>query len=81
MSQQQKTLWAKLGAFFSRRSRHPEEIRLARELIAAIDAGGVPLNPAKVNQIARNLGLEVSKKAAVEQTIERIRAAIQRTGR
>ena len=50
----------------------------ARELIAAIDAGGVPLNPARVNDIARRLGLEVSRRAPMEQTLERIRAALAR---
>jgi hypothetical protein len=50
----------------------------ARNLIEAVDAGGVPLSPAKVNAIARSLGLEVSAHDAVDQTIERIRAAVQR---
>ncbi|HSO45372.1 MAG TPA: hypothetical protein VLQ47_07605 [Rhodoferax sp.] len=45
-------------------------------MIAAIDAGGLPLNPARINDIARQLGLEVSKKATVESTIARIRAAL-----
>ena len=54
------------------------EMRRARELLAAVDAGGVPLNPARVNQIARDLGLEVSRHAPVEQTIARIRAAMAR---
>lgn len=54
------------------------ETRQAKALIAAIDAGGIPLNPAKVNEIARNLGLEVSRKAPVEETIRRIRAALER---
>lgn len=56
----------------------PAEIVQARMLIHAIDRGGVPLNPVKVNAIARNLGLEVSCRAPVEQTIERIRACLQR---
>jgi len=56
----------------------PSETRQAKALIAAIDAGGIPLNPAKVNEIARNLGLEVSRKAPVEETIRRIRAALER---
>jgi hypothetical protein len=56
------------------------ERRQALDLIAAIDAGGLPLNPARVNQIARQLGLEVSSRAPVEQTIERIRAALGRDG-
>ena len=55
------------------------EISQARRLIAAVDRGGVPLNPAKVNEIARNLGLEVSRKAPVEETIVRIRKALERT--
>lgn len=50
----------------------------AQALIAAIDAGGLPLNPARVNQIARALGLEVSTHAPMEDTIARIRAALQR---
>lgn len=54
----------------------PERQR-ALELIAAIDAGGVPLNPARVNDIARKLGLEVSTRASVEDTIVRIRAALE----
>ena len=55
------------------------EITQARRLIAAVDRGGVPINPAKVNDIARNLGLEVSRKAPVEETIARIRKALERT--
>lgn len=50
----------------------------AEDLIRAIDAGGIPLNPARVNAIARSLGLEVSVKAPVEHTIARIRAALAR---
>ncbi|MEJ6007039.1 hypothetical protein WG899_15915 [Paucibacter sp. AS339] len=55
-----------------RAAANPEQAQ-ARALIAAIDAGGIPLHPAKVNQIARALGLEVSREAPVEQTIARIR--------
>ena len=50
----------------------------AQALIAAVDAGGLPLHPARVNDIARRLGLEVSRRAPVEETIERIRQALQR---
>ncbi len=42
------------------------EIERARMLVAAIDRGGIPLNPARVNAIARDLGMEVSRKAPVE---------------
>ena len=54
------------------------EIERARMLVAAIDRGGIPLNPARVNAIARDLGLEVSRKAPVEETVERIRGCLAR---
>ena len=56
----------------------PTERQRALDLIRAIDAGGVPLHPARVNDIARRLGLHVSTRARVEDTIARIRAALQR---
>ncbi|MDR3371530.1 hypothetical protein [Rhodoferax sp.] len=56
----------------------PSDYERAQALIAAVDAGGLPLNPARVNDIARRLGLDVSSKAAVEDTIERIRVALKR---
>ena len=57
----------------------PTPEQRARDLIAAIDAGGLPLNAARVNDIARQLGLEVSVKAPMPETIERIRRALERT--
>ena len=48
-------------------------------LIQAVERGGIPLNPARVNAIARDLGLEVSSRAPVEQTIARIRACLERS--
>ncbi len=64
-------------------ARHdwPPEVRRAHELIAAVDAGGVPLNPLIVNRIARALGLEVSSKAPVEDTVARIRQALGRASK
>lgn len=50
----------------------PDFVR-AVTLIRAIDAGGVPLNPMRVNDIARKLGLDVSSAAPMDETIERIR--------
>ena len=50
----------------------------ARDLINALDRGGLPLNPSRINAIARDLGLEVSRKAPQEHTIARIRAALDR---
>ena len=48
----------------------------ALDLMAAVDAGGLPLNPARVNDIARRLGLEVSVRAPMEETLARIRAVL-----
>lgn len=56
----------------------PSEMQRACDLIAAVDRGGIPLNPARVNHIARGLGLEVSSKAPVEETIARIRTLLAR---
>ncbi|MBU3735864.1 MAG: hypothetical protein FGM62_02695 [Methylobacterium sp.] len=56
----------------------PKEYRAANDLIKAVDKGGVPLNPAKVSAIARDLGLEVSVKDPIEKTIQRIRNALSR---
>ncbi|WP_200385364.1 hypothetical protein [Rhodocyclus tenuis] len=63
--------------------RQPEspELAAAAALLKAIDRGGIPLNPAKVNAIARDFGLEVSPKAPVDETIGRIRAALARARR
>ena len=58
--------------------RPPDDLEVARLLIAAIDRGGIPLNPARVSAVARNLGLEVSTRAPVEQTVARIRACLAR---
>ncbi len=59
-------------------SKQPSCEQRARDLIAAIDAGGLPLNPARVNDIARQLGLEVSVRAPMPETIERIRQVLHR---
>jgi hypothetical protein len=61
-----------------RRPRPPSAEQRARALVAAIDAGGLPLNAAIVNDIARALGLEVSSRARMDDTVARIRAALLR---
>ena len=66
-----KSSWAPQPAPNAQRQR-------ALDLITAIDAGGLPLHPARVNHIARGLGLEVSTRARVDDTVLRIRAALQR---
>lgn len=72
--------FSRLIARFFRRPEPLSENARARQLIAAIDRGGLPLNAAKVNAIARDLGLEVSRKAPIEQTVQRIRQALTRIG-
>lgn len=64
----------KLG--LQRKPRSAEQ--RAADLIGAIDAGGLPLNAAIVNDIARQLGLEVSNRAPMAETIERIRRVLYR---
>lgn len=56
------------------------ELQRAQALLAAVDAGGIPLYPAKVNQIARDLGLAVSREEPVEATIARIRQQLAALG-
>ena len=67
-----------LKALFSPRKPVQTEWQRATSLILAIDEGGLPLNPARVNDIARQLGLEVSTKAPMEDTIARIRQVLAR---
>lgn len=75
---------ASLWAWWTRRRQPradlPTEVRQAVALLRAIDAGGVPLNPARVNAIARALGLEVSRTAPMGDTLVRIRQALHRLG-
>ena len=61
-----------------RRAVPPSDHPRALDLIKAVDAGGLPLNPARVNAIARSLGLDVSTRAPVQETIQRIRTALFR---
>ncbi|TAH12328.1 MAG: hypothetical protein EAZ11_06895 [Curvibacter sp.] len=66
-----------LDFLLGRRKPLSAELRAAA-LIKAVDAGGLPLNAAIVNDIARQLGLEVSTRARMEDTIARIREALGR---
>lgn len=56
----------------------PLELQAGRDVIAAIDAGGLPLDAARINRIARDLGLDVSPQAPLKQTLPRLRAAVER---
>ena len=71
-----KTLFTQ---WLARRQPALSERQQALALIAAIDRGGLPLHPARVNQIARGLGLEVSRHATVGDTVARIRRALARS--
>ena len=66
-----------LKDLLTRQEKPPPERQRAMDLIAAIDAGGIPLNPARVNDIARKLGLQVATTAPLEVTIARIRDALK----
>lgn len=68
-----------LKGLFVTRAKLPPEVQRAKEVIAAIDSGGIPLNPATINTIARDLGLEVPRRASVSDTIQRIRMAVERS--
>lgn len=62
----------------TRPQRKPVSVeQRARDLIAAMDAGGLPLNPFIVNDIARQLGLEVAADAQMGHTIVEIRKAFE----
>lgn len=72
-------LFSRIRALFFGRPAPLSDYARARQLIAAVDRGGIPLNPAKINAIARDLGLDVPRHAPVEATIERIRLALARS--
>jgi hypothetical protein len=65
-------------SWLKRKENEPKELQDAKALLNAIDRGGVPSNPAKVNDIARRLGLDVSRSAPMSETIARIRTATVR---
>ncbi len=73
-------LFSRLKALFFKRTAPLSDYARARQLIAAVDSGGIPLNPARVNAVARSLGLEVERRAPVEATLLRIRLALERAG-
>ena len=75
-----KACWALLAPLQPMARPPVSDHQRALDLIRAIDAGGLPLNPARVNAIARSLGLEVSREAPMPDTVERIRQALLRIG-
>lgn len=77
-SHRQPGIFARLSARLFRKPEAPGEYDRARSMIAAIDRGGIPLNAARINAIARDLGLEVSPRAQPDETVQRIRDALAR---
>jgi hypothetical protein len=71
------SLLSSLKGFMQKRGA-PSPHRRARDLLTAIDAGGLPLHPGIVNDIARQLGLEVPLSAPMDVTISRIRRKIDK---
>ncbi len=67
-----------LSTWLRRKPRLPPELQAGKDVIDAIDAGGLPLDPARINRIARELGLDVSARAPVEETVVRLRSAVTR---
>lgn len=78
-TQRKSRMLRSLAGLFVPRPKLSPELERGRDLLKAVDAGGIPLNPAIVNHIARSLGLEVSASDPVEETIGRIRAAVERS--
>jgi hypothetical protein len=79
-SRWQKRIFGWLKALFAPAPKPLSDLEQARRLLAAIDRGGIPLNPARVNAVARSLGLDVARTAPVDDTIARLRRAVARAG-
>ena len=56
-------LFSRIWALFFGRPAPLSDYARARQLIAAVDRGGIPLNPAKVNQIAQVLMTDMGMKS------------------
>ena len=67
-----------MKSWLRRRPKLPRELHAGKDVIDAIDAGGLPLDAARINCIARDLGLEVSPRAPIDDTLLRLRAAVER---
>ena len=62
------------------RSHRPAltDLDRARALLQAVDRGGVPLDPVLVNGLARRLGMDVSRRAPMTDTLGRLRVWVAR---
>jgi hypothetical protein len=64
-----------LSLLIGRQNSTPEQKR-AKQRIEAIDKGGIPTIPSRVNSIAQELGLTVRSSDPIEVTVARIRKTI-----
>lgn len=67
-----------LRYWLRRKPQLPRELQAGKDVIDAIDAGGLPLDATRINRIARDLGLDIAPQAAVADTVARLRAAVER---
>ena len=77
-------LFSWLNSLFAKRtvvsaeSVQRQTLKRAQELIAAIDRGGIPLNPMIVNRIGRDIGITVLASDPMNLTIEKIRSQLKK---
>ena len=71
-----KSLFAESAV--SAESAQRQTLKRAQELIAAIDRGGIPLNPMIVNRIGRDMGITVLASDPMNLTIEKIRSQLKK---
>ncbi len=57
-----------------------DDLESARALVHAADRGERPIDPDKVRELARALGLEVSSHASAADVIDKIRRELARRG-
>lgn len=62
----------------SAESAQRQTLKRAQELIAAVDRGGIPLNPMIVNRIGRSMGITVLANDPMNLTIEKIRSQLKK---
>ena len=70
-----------LNWILTRLNRQPaDDLERARALVHAADRGERPIDPDKVRELARALGLEVSSHASASEAIDKIRRELARRG-
>ena len=70
-----------LNWILTRLNRQPaDDLERARALVHAADRGERPIDPDKVRELVRALGLEVSSHAGAADVIDKIRRELSRRG-